>query len=146
MCHILILISCFTKASLVFALRAGVRRSRRVPAVFVSSRAQLTRAGAKQGADHGPRGGKGTLPALRPHVAEVRHTGIILVMQLGARLPYPWQERRGTLRLCPWPVATGAVAATRDVIYFMPPYVITEDQIRLMAEVATGGIECATAQ
>ena len=33
-----------------------------------------------------------------------------------------------------------------DVIYFMPPYVITEDEIRLMAEVATEGIERATAQ
>ena len=33
-----------------------------------------------------------------------------------------------------------------DVIYFMPPYVITEDEIRFMAEVATEGIERATAQ
>jgi adenosylmethionine-8-amino-7-oxononanoate aminotransferase len=33
-----------------------------------------------------------------------------------------------------------------DVIYFMPPYVITEDEIRFMAEVATEGIERAAAQ
>jgi adenosylmethionine---8-amino-7-oxononanoate aminotransferase len=33
-----------------------------------------------------------------------------------------------------------------DVIYFMPPYVISEDEIRLMAEVATEGIERATAE
>ena len=33
-----------------------------------------------------------------------------------------------------------------DVIYFMPPYMINEDEIRLMAEVATEGIERATAE
>jgi adenosylmethionine-8-amino-7-oxononanoate aminotransferase len=33
-----------------------------------------------------------------------------------------------------------------DVIYFMPSYAITEDEIRLVAEVATEGIERATAE
>jgi adenosylmethionine-8-amino-7-oxononanoate aminotransferase len=31
-----------------------------------------------------------------------------------------------------------------NVIYFMPPYVITPEEIRLMAEVAAEGIALAT--
>ena len=31
-----------------------------------------------------------------------------------------------------------------NVVYFMPPYVISEDEIQLMVEVAREGIELAT--
>jgi adenosylmethionine-8-amino-7-oxononanoate aminotransferase len=31
-----------------------------------------------------------------------------------------------------------------NVVYFMPPYVISEDQIRFLAEVAAEGIDLAT--
>lgn len=49
-------------------------------------------------------------------------------------------------RLCPWLVARVLLRPLGKVIYFTPPYVITEDEIRLLAEVATEGIERATAQ
>ena len=59
------------KPSLVVALRAGVRRSRRLPAVFVSSRAQLPLRGYWRGPARWERDA-----AWRPHVAEVRQTGM----------------------------------------------------------------------
>jgi adenosylmethionine-8-amino-7-oxononanoate aminotransferase len=83
-----------------------------------------------------------------PHVAEVRQRGMIVAVELtadkAARTPYPWQERRG--------LAVYRHALTRgvllrpigNVVYFMPPYVITPEQIDLMVEVAREGIERAT--
>jgi len=83
-----------------------------------------------------------------PHVAEVRQRGMIVAVELTAdkeaRTPYPWQQRRG--------LAVYRHALTRgvllrpigNVVYFMPPYVITPGQIDLMAEVAREGIERAT--
>ncbi len=86
--------------------------------------------------------------AEHPHVAEVRQCGMILAIELcrdrSDRRPYPWQERRG---LAVYRHALGRGVLLRplgDVVYFMPPYVITEDQIELMAEVAFEGIEAAT--
>ncbi len=85
-----------------------------------------------------------------PHVAEVRQTGMILAIELvedkANRVSYPWQERRGR-RVYVHGLTRGVLLRPLgDVIYFMPPYVITEDEIRLMAEVAIEGIERATAQ
>ena len=83
-----------------------------------------------------------------PHVAEVRQRGMIVAVELTAdkeaRTPYPWQQRRG--------LAVYRHALTRgvllrpigNVVYFMPPYVITPGQIDLMVEVAREGIERAT--
>ena len=83
-----------------------------------------------------------------PHVAEVRQRGMIVAVELTAdkeaRTPYPWQQRRG--------LAVYRHALTRgvllrpigNVVYFMPPYVITPEQIDLMVEVAREGIERAT--
>ena len=85
-----------------------------------------------------------------PHVAEVRQTGMILAIELVKdkphRLAYPWQERRGRIVYVHGLSRGVLLRPLGDVIYFMPPYVITEDEIRLMAEVATEGIERATAQ
>jgi adenosylmethionine-8-amino-7-oxononanoate aminotransferase len=83
-----------------------------------------------------------------PHVAEVRQTGMILAIEMTAdkarRIPYPWQERRG--------LTVYRYALTREVllrpignvVYLMPPYVITAAEIDLLAEVAAEGIERAT--
>ena len=57
--------------------------------------------------------GKGRCPLWRPHVAKVRQTGMILAMQLGASTPLPLAGAPRAHRLCPRPVAPGAVAATR---------------------------------
>jgi adenosylmethionine-8-amino-7-oxononanoate aminotransferase len=61
-----------------------------------------------------------------------------------ARTPYPWQERRG-LTVYRHALARGVLLRPiGTVVYFMPPYVITPEQIDLMVEVAREGIERAT--
>ncbi len=83
-----------------------------------------------------------------PHVGEVRQRGMILAIEMvrdrAMREPYPWQERRG-LRVYRHALTRGVLLRPLgNVIYFMPPYVITPDQIRFLAEVAAEGIEAAT--
>jgi adenosylmethionine-8-amino-7-oxononanoate aminotransferase len=83
-----------------------------------------------------------------PHVAEVRQTGMIVAVELVKdRLthePYPWQERRG-LRIYQHALQRGVLLRpVGNVVYFMPPYVITPDEIDLMVRVAREGIELAT--
>ena len=86
--------------------------------------------------------------AEHPHVAEVRQTGMILAIEMvrdkATREPYPWQERRG-LRVYRHALTRGVLLRPLgNVIYFMPPYVIASEDIRLMAEVAAEGIDLAT--
>lgn len=83
-----------------------------------------------------------------PHVAEVRQHGMILAIEMAQdkaeRRPYPWEERRG-LRVYQHALQRGVLLRPMgDVIYFMPPYVITPAEIQLMAQVAMEGIELAT--
>src|SRR5207248_2595080 len=78
-----------------------------------------------------------------PHVAEVRQRGMILAIELAAdkasRAPYPWQERRG-LRVYRHALTRGVLLRPiGNVVYFMPPYVITPAEIDLMVEVAREG-------
>ena len=82
------------------------------------------------------------------HVAEVRQRGMILAIELvrnkATRETYPWQERRG-LRVYRHGLSKGVLLRPiGNVVYFMPPYVITPDEIRLMVSVAREGIELAT--
>jgi len=84
-----------------------------------------------------------------PQVAELRQRGMILAIELAkdkeTREPYPWQERRG-LRVYRHALEQGVLLRPLgDVIYFMPPYVISAGEIQLMADVAWRGIELATA-
>ena len=83
-----------------------------------------------------------------PHVAEVRQHGMILAIEMvqnkRMRTPYPWQERRG-VRVYQHALKRGVLLRPMgDVIYFMPPYVITKDEIDFMAQVASEGIELVT--
>ena len=87
--------------------------------------------------------------ASHPHVAEVRQTGMIAAVELvrdrATREPWPWQERRG------WTLHRHALSRgvllrpLGNVVYFMPPYVITPAEIDLMVQVASEGIERACA-
>ena len=84
-----------------------------------------------------------------PHVAEVRQQGMIVAIELvkhkDTREAYPWQERRG-LRIYQHGLEKGVLLRPLgDVVYFMPPYVITPEEIQLVADVAWQGIELATA-
>ncbi len=86
--------------------------------------------------------------AEHPHVGEVRQCGMILALEMVADKargePYPWQERRG-LKVYEHALAAGALLRPLgNVVYFMPPYVITPEQIRWLGEVARAGIEAAT--
>jgi adenosylmethionine-8-amino-7-oxononanoate aminotransferase len=83
-----------------------------------------------------------------PHVAEVRQCGMILAIEMvkdrATRKPYPWEERRGR-RVYRHALTRGALLRPLgDVIYFMPPYVITEAEIDFLAEVGREGIDEAT--
>jgi adenosylmethionine-8-amino-7-oxononanoate aminotransferase len=83
-----------------------------------------------------------------PHVAEVRQRGMIAAVEFvrdkGSREPYPWQERRG-LTVYRHALARGVLLRPiGNVVYFMPPYVVTPEEIDLMVEVAREGIEQAT--
>lgn len=83
-----------------------------------------------------------------PQVAEVRQTGMVLAIEMvkdkATKEPYPWQERRG-LRVYEHAMQKGALLRPLgSVVYFIPPYIITPEQIHWLAEVATEGIDIAT--
>jgi adenosylmethionine-8-amino-7-oxononanoate aminotransferase len=82
-----------------------------------------------------------------PNIAEVRQTGMILAIELvknkATKEPFPWQERRG-LRVYQYALSKGVLLRPLgNVIYFMPPYVITEQELQLLADVAWQGIQHA---
>lgn len=86
--------------------------------------------------------------AEHPHVAEVRQTGMVLAIEMvqdkASRTPYPWQERRG-IRVYEYGLRHEALLRPLgSVVYFMPPYIITPEQIDHLASVAWEGIEQAT--
>jgi adenosylmethionine---8-amino-7-oxononanoate aminotransferase len=98
-------------------------------------RAALMRAGVAELEDH-------------PHVAEIRQTGMILAIELVrhrvSRQPYAWQERRG-LKVYQHGLASGVLLRPLGhVVYFMPPYVVNDEDIALMSRTAIDGIHLAT--
>jgi adenosylmethionine-8-amino-7-oxononanoate aminotransferase len=83
------------------------------------------------------------------HVAEVRQHGMILAIEMvkdkKSRTPYPWQERRG-LTVYQHGLKRGVLLRpVGPVVYFMPPYVITPEEIDFMVQVAKEGIDLAVA-
>ncbi len=83
-----------------------------------------------------------------PHVAEVRQHGMTLAVEMvkdkTGRVAYDWRERRG-LRIYQHALSRGALLRPLgNVSYLMPPYVITPEQIRFLAEVMSEGIDIAT--
>ncbi len=83
-----------------------------------------------------------------PHVGDVRQTGMILAIEMvkekASREEFDWRERRG-IRVYQHALTQGALLRPlANVVYMMPPYVITEDEIERLAEIAWQGIEKAT--
>ena len=98
------------------------------------ARAQKLAAAAAPLADH-------------PNVAEVRQLGMILAVEFvrdrGTREPFAWQERRH-LRIHRHALSRGVLLRPLgSVVYFMPPYVVTPEEIELMVTVAREGLDLA---
>ena len=84
-----------------------------------------------------------------PNVAEVRQQGMILAIELAqdarARTPFPREQRRG-LRVYRHGLEKGVLLRPLgDVVYFMPPYLLETEDVKLMARTAIEGIELAVA-
>jgi len=84
-----------------------------------------------------------------PHVAEVRQTGMILAVETvrdrATRAPFAWQERRG-LRAYRHALDRGVLLRPiGNVLYCMPPYVITADEVTLLLEVLAECVDRACA-
>jgi len=84
-----------------------------------------------------------------PHVADVRQTGMIAAVELVAdkasRRPFPATERRG-LRVYLHGLQHGVLLRPLgNVVYFMPPYVVTGQEIDQLVDTAMLGIERAVA-
>ncbi len=83
-----------------------------------------------------------------PHVAGIRQTGMILALDMvkdrATGETYDFRERRG-LRVYRHALERGIlIRPIGNVVYFMPPYVISPDEIDLMVRVAGEAIEAAT--
>lgn len=94
--------------------------------------------------------GRSTRQALEEldHVAEVRQTGMIVAAELARdgdrRRPFDWRERRG-LRVYRHGLEHEALLRPiGNVVYLMPPYVITPGQIDALVATARDGILEAT--
>jgi adenosylmethionine-8-amino-7-oxononanoate aminotransferase len=84
-----------------------------------------------------------------PHVADVRQTGLIAAVELVSdkrtRKPWPSAERRGMKVYLHGLKNAALLRPLGNVVYFMPPYVVGTEEIDHLVDVATGGIELATA-
>ena len=85
--------------------------------------------------------------AEHPHVADVRQTGLIAAVELVAdkitRTPFPVAERRG-LRARLASLERGVMLRPLgEVIYAMPPYCTTPEEIDLIVDAIAAGIDAA---
>ena len=83
-----------------------------------------------------------------PHVGEIRQSGMILAIEMAqdaaSKTPYASSERRG-LRAYHHALRQGVLLRPLgNVLYFMPPYVISADEIGTMAKAAVEAIHVAT--
>ena len=82
-----------------------------------------------------------------PSVGDVRQTGMITAIELVkdkvSKEPFPWQQRRG-LKVYQYGLKNNALLRPLgNVVYFMPPYVITKEEVQMLVDVAERGIEKA---
>jgi adenosylmethionine-8-amino-7-oxononanoate aminotransferase len=69
---------------------------------------------------------------------------IEMVAERAGLTAFPWQERRG-LSVYQYGLNHGVLLRPLgNVVYFMPPYIIEDEHIDLMARTARDGIHAAT--
>lgn len=83
-----------------------------------------------------------------PHVGQVRVMGMVAAVEMVRtkqdKTPYPFEERRG-LRVYQHGLKHGVLLRPLgNVVYFMPPYIINDEQMQHMVSVARTGIDLAT--
>ncbi|ADD67881.1 adenosylmethionine-8-amino-7-oxononanoate aminotransferase [Denitrovibrio acetiphilus DSM 12809] len=76
----------------------------------------------------------------QPHVGEIRHLGCVsaveLVKDVKTKESFDWKDRTG-FQIFRKSITKGAYLRNLgDVIYFMPPYVITEDEMIKLVDIA----------
>lgn len=84
-----------------------------------------------------------------PHVGDVRQTGMIVAIEMvkdkASLTPFPFEERRG-MRAYEAALAQGVLLRPLgNVLYWMPPYVISDEEIDRLAEVTALALDIATA-
>ncbi len=82
-----------------------------------------------------------------PNIGDVRQRGMIAAIEMvknkSTKESYPWQQRRG-LEVYKYGIENKVLLRPMgDVIYFMPPYVINTEEIKMLVDVAERGIEIA---
>ena len=82
-----------------------------------------------------------------PNVTDIRQRGSIVAIEFArnreTREPFAWRERRH-LRIYRHALEQGVLLRPLgNVIYFMPPYIVTPEEIGLMVDVAASGLELA---
>ena len=83
-----------------------------------------------------------------PHVSDVRQKGMVLAIELvknkKKRLAYDWKERRGIKAYLHGLKNNVLMRPLGNVLYFMPPYVITKKEISFVSEIMKEGVDEAT--
>ncbi|QGX40389.1 adenosylmethionine--8-amino-7-oxononanoate transaminase [Permianibacter aggregans] len=79
-----------------------------------------------------------------PNVAELRQTGMIIALEVvkdkASKTPFDWRERRG-LRMYQHAQQHGAlIRPIGSVVYLMPPYVVSDEQIATLTEIIRTGL------
>jgi len=82
-----------------------------------------------------------------PHVGDVRQHGMTVAIEMVRKRPreaYPWHERRG-IRVYQYALEHECwLRPLGNVVYWMPPYVVTPDEIRHLGRVTRDAIDCVT--
>ena len=83
-----------------------------------------------------------------PHVSDVRQKGMVLAIELvknkKKKLAYDWKERRGIKAYLHGLKNNVLMRPLGNVLYFMPPYVITKKEISFVSEIMKEGVDEAT--
>ena len=83
-----------------------------------------------------------------PNVSDVRQKGMVLAIELvknkRRKISYDWKERRGIRAYLHGLKNNVLMRPLGNVIYFMPPYVISKKQISFVSDVMKEGVDEAT--